>query len=70
MAFLKEKGVGTGVHYTPSHRFAYFEHARRSRLTVTESIENKIVTIPLYYEMTDSDVELVIQSILEFDRKG
>jgi dTDP-4-amino-4,6-dideoxygalactose transaminase len=69
IADMTQKGVGTGVHYIPSHTFSFFKEFRRSKLIKTEQIAEQITTLPLYYEMTDADVALVIQSVKDFDWK-
>jgi dTDP-4-amino-4,6-dideoxygalactose transaminase len=63
--FLKGKGVGTGIHYIPNHLQPFFKPFTTS-LPVTEEIGEEILTLPLYYDMTDSDVSLVIKSVCDF----
>jgi len=65
IAFLKGKGVGTGIHYIPNHLQPFFRPFATS-LPITEQIGEEILTLPLYNDMTDRDVELVIQSIISF----
>jgi perosamine synthetase len=59
---LKEKGVGTGIHYIPNHLQPFFKPFTAS-LPVTEQIGEEILTLPLYYDMTDKDIKLIIDSI-------
>jgi perosamine synthetase len=63
--FLKGKGVGTGIHYIPNHLQPFFE-AYSTPLPVTEQIGEEILTLPLYYDMKDEDLSLVIESVCEF----
>jgi dTDP-4-amino-4,6-dideoxygalactose transaminase len=65
MNYLKDKGIGTGVHYIPNHIQPLFAEYRTS-LPVTEQLYEEILTLPLYYEMTDDDVNTVIASISAF----
>lgn len=65
MAFLKDVGVGSGVHYVPNHLQPFFSEFRVS-LPVTECVCDEILTLPLYFEMTDSDVETVITAVNSF----
>jgi len=65
MDFLKEKGVGSGVHYVANHIQPYFAKYAKP-LPVTERIWQEILTLPLYYDMSDDDVELVIRSMTDF----
>ena len=68
MDFLKEKGVGSGIHYLANHIQPYFKRYGGS-LPLTEKIGNEILTLPLYYDMADRDVDLVIKSVTEFIKK-
>jgi dTDP-4-amino-4,6-dideoxygalactose transaminase len=67
MAHLKGCGIGTAVHYPwPVHRQqGYAERAivPREGLPVTERLVERIVTLPLYPELTDAEVEQVIEVI-------
>jgi len=66
--FLKEKGVGTGIHYIPNHLQPFFKHFS-SPLSTTEKLAEEILTLPLYYDMSDDDVDLVIDSVVSFFKK-
>ena len=63
--FLKGKGVGTGIHYIPNHLQPFFKPFA-TPLPVTEQIGEEILTLPLYYDMTDEDVTTVIESVSDF----
>ena len=63
--FLKSKGVGTGIHYIPNHIQPFFKRFS-TNLPVTEKVAEEILTLPLYYDMSDEDVRFVINSIKEF----
>ncbi len=63
--YLREKGVGTGVHYIPNHLQPLFSEFRSS-LPVTERLFDELLTLPLYYEMTDNDVAAVIEAVSRF----
>jgi len=66
MAYLKSKGIVSGIHYIPVHCFSYFKKYVRSNLPVTERVYSQLLTMPLYYDMSDQDVEKVIASVLEW----
>ena len=63
--FLKEKGIPTGVHYLPSHKFSLYYNSK-CILPITEKIAGQIVTLPLYYDMTSKDAHQVINVISEY----
>lgn len=64
-AFLAKHGVGTNIHYTPNHMQSYFASYSRP-LSVTELLYQQILTLPLYYEMTEENVDNVIRSVSSF----
>jgi perosamine synthetase len=65
MDFLNSKGVGTGIHYIPNHIQPYFAQYAHP-LPVTEAVWKEILTLPLHCDMTERDVDLVIQSVTAF----
>ncbi len=69
MAYLKEHGVATGIHYpVPVHKQpAYTELTTiPKRLTVTEQAALKIVSLPMYPQLTPENAELVCNRVLQF----
>jgi len=67
MDFLQKKGVGTGIHYIANHIQPYFSRYAQP-LPITENIWKEILTLPLYYDMTKGDIDLVVNSVKEFCR--
>ena len=63
--FLKGKGVGTGIHYIPNHLQPFFKTFATS-LPVTEQIGEEILTLPLYYDMTDEQISTVVKAVSDF----
>jgi dTDP-4-amino-4,6-dideoxygalactose transaminase len=65
-AALAEKRIQTSVHYPPIHLFSlYQEQGAQRSLPRTESVAERIVTLPLFGHMRDEQVDLVIGTILE-----
>jgi len=67
--FLKGRGVGSGVHYIPNHIQPFFSRDV-GPLPTTEKIWKEILTLPLYYDMTEQDVDLVISSVSAFSKQN
>jgi perosamine synthetase len=67
MAYLKERGIGTTIQFIPNHLQPVFAEFA-APLPVTEQLYQEIVTLPLYCEMTDADVETVIAEVTAFLR--
>lgn len=65
MNYLREREVGTLVHYPPNHLQPAFKVWHRP-LPVTEQLYNEVLTLPLYVEMTDADVTRVISEVRRF----
>ncbi len=64
MESLQACGIATGVHYPPNHTQPLFRG--QGSLPVTERLGQEILSLPLYYDMLDADVSLVIASIARF----
>ena len=64
MRYLGERGIGTAVQFIPCHRYTLF--ANQTNLPVTDGLYDQIVTLPLYVEMRDQDVDEVIAGVHSF----
>lgn len=65
MRHLRERGIGTTIQFIPNHMQPVFAPFARP-LPVTERLYEEILTLPLYVEMTDADVEEVIGEVQAF----
>lgn len=63
---LKERGVGTGIHYIANHIQPFFKRFARGPLPRAERLWQEIVTLPLYFDMSDDDVGAVIEAVRVF----
>lgn len=71
--FLKDAGIGTAVHYPkPIHKQpAYLGRIRGcDHLACTEKLYKKIVSLPMYPELTDEQVEKICTTIKKWDQTG
>jgi dTDP-4-amino-4,6-dideoxygalactose transaminase len=59
---LRRRNIGTSVHYIPTHTFTAYRHLP-APLPNTEALARQILSLPLYPEMTDSDVTDVIEAL-------
>jgi perosamine synthetase len=62
---LKENGISTGVHYIPNHLYDIYKDFRVS-LPVAEKVWKKLVTLPLFPDLTAAEQAKVINSIKSF----
>ena len=68
---LSERGIGTGVHYpVPIHlpEASAFMGYRQGDFPVTERLAGEVVSLPMYAELTDAQVETVAGAVKEFMR--
>ena len=69
--FLKEKGIGTLIHYPiPIHLQKAFRELgyRRGDLPLTEQYAREVLSLPFFPEMTESETEGVATQIKTFTR--
>lgn len=67
--YLNRKGIGTGIHYpTPIHLQPAYKHLgyKKGSFPVAESKSRRILSLPMFSELTEGEVEYVIESIKEF----
>lgn len=63
---LKEKGIGTSVHFIPNHLQTFYKETLAPvHLPVTEDIFQRILSIPLYEDLRKEEIEYIAKSINE-----
>lgn len=60
---LKDRNIGTSVHYIPSHHFSAYRSFASPLLEQTERVAAEILSLPLYPTMSDRDVNDVIEAL-------
>jgi dTDP-4-amino-4,6-dideoxygalactose transaminase len=71
-AHLTERGIGTQIHYpVPIHmqEAAQFLGYRKGDLPVTEKVAGEVLSLPMFAELTDGQVDRVASTVVEFMRK-
>jgi dTDP-4-amino-4,6-dideoxygalactose transaminase len=73
MAFLKDKGIGTGIHYPiPLHlqkAYAALNYAPGD-FPVTEKVAEEIVSLPMFPQLAPEQQKRVVQEVLQFVTPG
>ena len=67
-AHLKSKGIITAIHYKPVHLMTWYQKRfgyKEGDFPIAEEVAKHILSIPIYPDMTDDQVDYVIQSIKE-----
>lgn len=65
IASLADRGVGTSVHFIPLHRHTYWRESlglTPATYPIAEEAFARVVSLPLFSLMSDSDVERVIET--------
>jgi dTDP-4-amino-4,6-dideoxygalactose transaminase len=66
-AFLKERGIQTGVHYPiPTHRQPAVERFERPPLPRTEQLVEEILSLPISADHEDGEIDQVIAAVRAF----
>jgi dTDP-4-amino-4,6-dideoxygalactose transaminase len=65
MGKLKDNGVQSSVHYPPVHQFTFYRGLAlpQGDLRVTESVGRRLLSLPLYPDLTRAQVEWVCSSL-------
>jgi len=69
MSFLKENSIGTTPYYTPLHLFSYYQKEfgfKKGDFPEAEYVGERIVCLPLYYALQESDQDYIIDMVKKF----
>lgn len=70
---LRERGIGTSVHFIPLHLHPYYRDTfgyRPEQLPVALDLYERSISLPIYSKMTNADVERVSSAVLELASAG
>ena len=69
IAYLKEHGVQATFHYLPLHASAYYHDQHDGRpLPACDHFGDCLVRLPLYYELTEAEVNHIAEAVKAFYR--
>jgi dTDP-4-amino-4,6-dideoxygalactose transaminase len=71
--YLEEHGIATGLHYpVPLHLQPAYEHLgyRRGDFPVAEKMADEILSLPMYPELTENQIDYVVDNIKNFYSQG
>lgn len=70
MAYLKDNGIQTAFHYIPLHSSAYYHKKHDGReLPNCDRFGDCLVRLPLFYELSENDVNYIIDKIVSYEFK-
>lgn len=72
MEELKIMGIGTSVHFIPLYRHPYYRDKfklKEKRFPISEYIYPRIITLPIYPDLSDNQVDRVINAVNYLTKK-
>jgi dTDP-4-amino-4,6-dideoxygalactose transaminase len=72
MAGMKERNIGTGLHYRAVHLYPYYREQfgfKRGDFPNAETVSDRIVSLPLFPLMTDTDQDRVVAAMEDLFRR-
>ena len=63
---LAARGIESGVHFHPSHLYSIYQPFNSAPLPVTEAVWERILTLPLYPQLTEEQQNRVIAAVQSF----
>jgi len=66
--FLRDNEINTGVHYKPIHLYRCYGY--QPSLPVSEGLFQRILTLPLYPDLTNDEVNYIVDTIQRFYKKS
>lgn len=70
MKFLKENDVQTTFHYLPLHSSKFYKNKHDGReLPNCDRYADTLVRLPLFYELSDMEIDKIVKLIVEFCNK-
>lgn len=73
MTGMKARNIGTGLHYRAVHLYSYYRDRygfERGDFSNAETISDRIVSLPLFPAMTDTDQDRVIAAMRDLFRRN
>lgn len=67
--YLQEKGISTGVHYIPNNHYEMYHHFK-GETPIANAVWKKLLTLPLFPDLKNEEVDFIIQEIKEFGKKA
>jgi dTDP-4-amino-4,6-dideoxygalactose transaminase len=71
MEFLKERGIGTGIHYPKPiyQQKIYQELGFKGFCTEAESASSEVLSLPVQPSLEKSELEEIVAALMEFSKK-
>ena len=67
--YLRQKGITAGMHYKPVYLYPVYENIKHN-CPVTDEVWTKLITLPVFPDMTDKQVDFVAQNVIEWGKNN
>ena len=67
--FLRKNNITAGMHYKPVYLFPVYSRIK-SKCPVADEVWTKMITLPVFPDMTDEQINLVIEKVIEWGKKN
>jgi dTDP-4-amino-4,6-dideoxygalactose transaminase len=71
--YLYNEGIQTSVHFLPLHKMPAYDNKQVKcidNLEVTETLGNQLVSLPLYPQLKDEEIDYVCDKVKEYQNKN
>jgi len=64
--FLTKKGIMTKIFFDPIHKSKFYQNRFSIKLNNTEDISSRVISLPMYPELTKREMNYICDSVDEF----
>lgn len=68
--FLADNGIATSVHFKPLSEMTYWKKAVKRPIPVNDKVWKKLLSLPVFHDITWEEVEFIISKVKEFYAKS
>ena len=69
IVFLRSKGITAGVHYKPLYIYPIYNHVK-AKCPVADELWKKLITLPVFPDMTDDQVKFVADNVIKWGKNA
>jgi perosamine synthetase len=64
--YLADHDIATSVHFKPLNKMSFYKQFEKNELKVSNEVWTKLLSLPVHYALTWSEVEKIIKCVKEF----
>lgn len=67
LKYMNDNQVNCTFHYIPLHMSDFYKaHYKKCNLPITEDLSYRLMRLPIYYELTDNEIDYIIEKVIKF----